>query len=141
MSNDYDVIVIGAGPNGLVAATYLARAGRRVLVLERKESVGGIAVTEELIPGYHFSACSDAVSSYLAPELVADLKLADRGLELVDVDPLVVSPQPDGRSLTIWRDSARTASEIEPFSAADAARYPEFVDYISGLASVVAVHA
>jgi phytoene dehydrogenase-like protein len=137
MSNDYDVIVIGAGLNGLVAATYLARAGRRVLVLERKESVGGIAVTEELIPGYHFSACSDAVSSYLAPEIVADLKLADRGLDLVDVDPLVASPQPDGRCLTIWRDPARTASEIEPFSAADAARYPEFVDYISGLASVV----
>ncbi|MCP5066334.1 MAG: NAD(P)-binding protein, partial [bacterium] len=86
MSNDYDVIVIGAGPNGLVAATYLARAGWRVLIVEGKESVGGVAVTEELIPGFRFSACSDALASYLAPEIATDLRLEQRGLEVVAAD-------------------------------------------------------
>ena len=137
MSNDYDVIVIGAGPNGLVAATYLARAGRRVLVLERGPSVGGVAVTEELIPGYRFSVCSDALAGYLAPEIAADFRLAERGLEVVPTDPLVASPLPDGRCLRIFSDPARTAAEIKSFSAADAAKYPEFVDYMSGLAKLV----
>jgi len=133
MSNDYDVIVIGAGPNGLVAATYLARSGRKVLVLERKSNVGGVAVTEELIPGFRFSACSDAVSNYLAPEIATDLKLGQHGLEVVPAEVLSASPQPDGRCLRIFRDPSRTAKDIEQFSKKDAARYPEFVDYISDL--------
>jgi len=136
MSQKHDAIVIGAGPNGLVAATYLARAGKRVLVLERKECVGGVAVTEELIPGFHFSACTDALGGYLAPEISSDLGIAG-SLEVVAADPLVASPQPDGTCLRIWRDTARTAAEIEPYSAADAARYPEFLDYMAGLARLV----
>lgn len=137
MSQKHDAIVIGAGPNGLVAATYLARAGKRVLILERRECVGGVAVTEELIPGFHFSACSDALAGYLAPEIASDLGIADSGLEVVAADPLVASPQPDGKCLRIWRDTARTAAEIEAYSASDAARYPEFVDYMAGLARLV----
>jgi len=137
MNSKHDVIVIGAGPNGLVAATYLARAGRQVLVLEQRERIGGVAVTEELVPGFHFSACSDALASYLAPEVASDLGMAGRGLEIVAADPLVAAPQPDGTCLNIWRDSARTATEIEAFSPADAARYPEFVEYMTGLARLV----
>ncbi|MHC4428815.1 MAG: FAD-dependent oxidoreductase, partial [Planctomycetota bacterium] len=71
---NYDVIIIGAGHNGLVAASYLAKAGRRVLVLERRASVGGIAVTEEIFPGFHASPCADS-PGYLCKEVVRDLKI------------------------------------------------------------------
>ena len=132
----YDAIVIGAGHNGLVAAGYLAKAGRRVLVLERRPRVGGIAVTEELFPGFSFSTCAPESSS-LAPEVARDLDLAKHGLEWIPADPVVFAPQPNGAQLTIWRDPARTAEEIGRFSAADGRRYPEFVALMSRLAEVV----
>lgn len=135
MSN-YDVVIIGAGHNGLVAAGYLARARRRVLVLERSDRIGGAAVTQELSPGFKFSTCAEG-SGYLAPEVVRDLKLDSRGLSILPADPLVFSPQPDGSSLSIWRDRARSAAEIERFSKADATRYPAFVELMGRLAAVV----
>ena len=133
MADRFDIVVVGAGHNGLVAAAYLARAGRRVLLLERRDVVGGIAVTEELIPGYRFSTCADAGSSYLAPEITQDLDLAKYGLETIEADPVLLSPQPDGSCLRIWRDVSRTASEIKRYSAADAVRYPQFVDLMQKL--------
>jgi phytoene dehydrogenase-like protein len=130
---NYDVIVIGAGHNGLVTAGYLAKAGRRVLVLERREQVGGAAVTEELFPGFRFSTCADG-SGYLCDEVRRDLKPV---VEVLAADPVVFSPQPDGSSLSIWRDTAKTAAEIARFSTADAERYPEFVALVGKIAAVV----
>ncbi len=133
---NYDAIIIGAGHNGLVTAAYLAKAGRRVLVLEKQGQVGGAAVTEELFPGFRFSTCADG-SGYLASEVRRDLKLEANGLEVMPADPIAFSPQPDGSHLTIWRDTARTVKEIEKFSKSDAGYYPAFVELISKIAGVV----
>jgi phytoene dehydrogenase-like protein len=130
---DYDVIIIGAGHNGLVTAGYLAKAGRKVLVVERRDQVGGAAVTEEVFPGFRFSTCADG-SGYLCEEVRRDLK---PDVEVMAADPVVFAPQPDGSQLTIWRDHAKTASEIARFSSKDAERYPEFVDLMGKLAKVI----
>jgi phytoene dehydrogenase-like protein len=131
---DYDVIVIGAGHNGLVTAGYLAKAGRRVLVLERREQVGGAAVTEEVFPGFRFSTCADG-SGYLSREVLRDLK---PNVEILSSDSVLFSPQVDGSQLTIWRDPVKTAQEIARFSTADAERYPAFVELLGKVAAVVA---
>jgi phytoene dehydrogenase-like protein len=133
---DYDAIIIGGGHNGLVTAAYLARAGRKVLVLERRARVGGAAVTEELIPGFKFSSCADGMGG-LSPTIAGDLNLAQHGLEYLPADPAIFAPQPDGRALTIWRDINRTVQEIEPFSRQDAARYPDFIALIGKVSKLV----
>jgi phytoene dehydrogenase-like protein len=134
---NYDAIIIGGGHNGLVCAAYLARVGRRVLVLERREVVGGTAVTEELFPGFRFSTLADG-AGYLSPKVVRDLNLAAHGLELLPVDLVALALQPDGRHLPIWQDVTKTAAEIAHFSPQDAARYPEFVALMQQIAGVVA---
>ncbi len=132
-AGSHDVIVIGAGHNGLVTAGYLAKAGRRVLVLERRDRVGGAAVTEEVFPGFRFSTCADG-SGYLCEEVRRDLK---PDVTTLAVDPIVFAPQPDGSSLSIWRDSQRTAAEIAQFSKLDAERYPAFVELMEKIAGVI----
>jgi phytoene dehydrogenase-like protein len=134
---NYDAIIIGAGHNGLVTATYLAKAGRRVLVCEKNDHVGGAAITQELFPGFRFSTVADG-SGYLSQEVASDLKLEAHGLEILSSDSVVFSPQPDGSQLTIWRDTVRTCNEIAQFSAADAEAYPKFVELMSKIAGVVA---
>jgi phytoene dehydrogenase-like protein len=133
----YDVIVIGGGPNGLVASAYLAKAGRSVLLLEKREMVGGIAVTEEFFPGYKFSSLANG-AGHLSPAVVADLNLARNGLEILPTDPLIFSPLPDGNHLTIWQDTDRTAQEIARFSEADAVAYPSFVKLMTKFSRIVA---
>jgi phytoene dehydrogenase-like protein len=120
----YDAIVIGGGHNGLTAAAYLARAGRKVLVLERRHIVGGAAVTEEVFPGFRFSVCSYVVS-LLRPEIIRDLDLPRHGLEILPLDG-TFTPMPNGDHLWRVNDHARTRREIARHSKLDAEAYDEY---------------
>lgn len=120
-----DAIVVGAGHNGLVTAAYLARAGLRTLVLERRDRVGGACVTEELWPGYRISRAA-YVAGLLRPAVVAELGLPGHGLHLLRRDPSSFTPLPDGRGLLLGSDPALCRREIARFSARDAEAYPRY---------------
>ena len=122
---NYDAIIVGAGHNGLVTAAYLAKAGKKVRLLERRPLVGGIAVTEEIFPGFRYSACAHLAGSF-SSEIAADLDLKKHGFELLPLDPLLFAPSDEGESLVILRDGAKTAAEIERHSQSDAKKYPAF---------------
>src|SRR6188474_509794 len=124
MAARYDAVVIGAGHNGLVNAAYLARAGKKVLVLERRHVVGGAAVTEEVFPGFHFSVCSYVVS-LLRPEIIRDLDLPRHGLEILPLDG-TFTPMPSGDYLWRVNDHAKTRREIARHSKLDAEAYDEY---------------
>ena len=120
-----DAIVIGAGHNGLVAAAYLARAGLRTVVLERRNCIGGACVTEELWPGHRVSRAA-YVAGLLRPAVVRELGLASHGLRLLRRDPSSFTPLADGRGLLLGSDPALCAREIGRFSKRDAQRYPDY---------------
>jgi phytoene dehydrogenase-like protein len=124
MSTRYNVVVIGGGHNGLVNAAYLARAGKKVLVIERRHVFGGAAVTEEIFPGFKFSVCSYVVS-LLRPEIIRDLDLPRHGLEILPLDG-TFTPLPDGDYLWRVNDHAKTRREIARHSKLDAEAYEEF---------------
>jgi phytoene dehydrogenase-like protein len=130
----YDVIVIGGGHNGLVAAAYLARAGRRVAVFERRPRLGGAAVTEEVFPGFKFSVCAYLVS-LLRPEIIRELNLRDHGLDIIPLHG-TFTPLADDY---LWRPEELPAAqrEIARFSARDAEAYPRFVHEMALMADVV----
>ncbi len=135
-NDSYDIVVIGAGHNGLVAAASLAKAGQRVLVLEQSESLGGAAGTAQVFPGFKVNTGSMDAGLFL-PEIVSELNLESHGLRWLESPAVVFAPQPDGRSLTLWRDPQRTIPEIAKLSQADAGRYPQFLQFLGRLADVL----
>src|SRR4051812_21447980 len=120
----YDAIIIGGGHNGLVTAAYLARAGKKVLVLERRHVLGGAAVTEEIFPGFKFSVCSYVVS-LLRPEIIRELDLPRHGLEILPLDG-TFTPMPNGDHLWRVNDHAKTRRAIARHSKVDAEAYEEY---------------
>lgn len=120
-----DAVVIGAGHNGLVAAAYLARAGMSVAVLERRELVGGAAVTEEIVPGFKFSRAA-YVNSLFRPQIIRDLELKKHGFAMIPRNPSSFTPCPDGRSLLLGPDAALNHREISKFSPRDAEALPRY---------------
>ena len=133
MSASYDVIVIGSGLNELVAAGLLAKAGRRVLVLEAGAALGGATVTEELAPGFRVDACAHDVG-WLSPRIVQALELERHGLTLLESEVTSFTPTTDGAPLLLWRDQARTVEGIGRRAPADAGKWPEFAARMGRLA-------
>ena len=135
MTNQYDAIVIGGGHNGLVNAAYLARAGRKVIVLERRHVLGGAAISEQVFPGYTFSVFSYVVS-LLRPEIIRDLDLPRHGLQILPLES-TVTPLPDGDCLAMWGDADLTRREIHRHSPLDAEAFTEFGRLMSHMARAV----
>ena len=132
----YDAIIIGGGHNGLVCAAYLARAGRKVCVLERRHVLGGCAATESLWPGYKVSTAAYVISLFL-PKIIRELKLKQYGLTILPRSPSSFTPLADGRSLLMGPDEALCEREIAKFSTADAAAYPRYNAMLERVAEVL----
>src|SRR5438270_7456826 len=132
----YHIIIVGAGHNGLVTAAYLARAGKRVLVLERREMVGGACVTEEVWPGYKVSTAA-YVNSLLRPEIIRDLDLKRHGFDMLPRNPSSFTPFPDGRHLLLGPDPGLNQREIAKFSAKDAEALPRYEKMLERVADFI----
>ena len=136
MNKRFDCIVIGGGHNGLVAAAYLARGGKRVCVLERRHVLGGCSVTEELWPGFKVSVASYVISLF-RPEIIRELRLKQYGLNILPRNPSSFTPLLDGRSLLMGPDERMTCREIAKFSKQDAERYPAYNRLLERVAAVL----
>jgi phytoene dehydrogenase-like protein len=124
---DCDFLIIGAGHNALVCAAYLAKAGHKVMLLERRHTVGGAVVTEEIVPGFRFDLGGSAHILINHTPIVNELNLAAYGLEYIDLDPIFFCPFPDGSHITFWKDLDRTCESIARISPVDAENYRRFI--------------
>ncbi|HBU48932.1 MAG TPA: amine oxidase [Myxococcales bacterium] len=136
MAKEYDVIIVGGGHNGLVTAAYMARAGRKVLVLERRSVLGGACVTEETFAGFKVSTAA-YVNSLFRPDIIRDLRLADHGFEMLERSPSSFTPFPDGRHLFLGPDEAMTRRSIAQFSEKDAEAYPRYEAMLERVAAFI----
>ena len=136
MTKKYDAVIIGAGHNGLVCAFYLARAGLKVRIVERRDVVGGAAVTEEFHPGFRNSVASYTVS-LLQPKVIADMRLAEHGYRVIERPISNFLPQEDGGYLKLGGGLERTQREFARFSEHDARVLPEYYDMLEGVADVL----
>ena len=137
MERKYDAIIVGGGHNGLTAAGYLARSGRKVLVLERRDQVGGPCSVVEYFPG--FTAAITNSPGSLEPRIMADLKLSEHGLRWHHPDPSMVMPFPDGRAFVAWRDRARVREELKKFSDKDVDNYGKVFEFFEIFARKIGV--
>jgi phytoene dehydrogenase-like protein len=131
------VVLIGGGHNALVAAFYLAKGGFKPLVLERREMVGGGAITEEFYPGFRASTLAHTLGP-LRAEIARDMQLERFSCEIFSPDPRVFAPLPDGKALFFYNDHARTAAGIASFSQKDAAKYTAFAESLESISEVLA---
>jgi phytoene dehydrogenase-like protein len=136
MADKRDVVIIGGGHNGLVTAFYLAKAGFKPLILERREQTGGAAVTEEFHPGFKCSTLAHTAGS-IRPEIARDMQLEKYGLKLITPEVGVVSLSPDGRALALYSDAQKSAAEIAKFSQKDAAKYPQLQESLRKMGTVI----
>jgi phytoene dehydrogenase-like protein len=137
MADQRDIIIIGGGHNGLVTAFYLAKAGFRPLVLERRPQPGGAAITEEFYPGFRCSTLAHSAGP-IRPDIVRDMQLERHGLKLITPEVGVTALSLDGRALVLYNDLNRAAQEISKVSAKDAAKYQEFARVLSKIGKVIA---
>src|SRR5882757_1422528 len=137
MADARDVVIIGGGHNGLVTAFYLAKAGFKPLVLERRPQPGGSAITEEFHPGFRGSILAHSAGP-LRADIVRDMQLEKNGLQVIKPEVGVTALSPDGRALVLYSDINKAAEEIGKFSAKDAAKYPEFQQSLAKIAKVIA---
>ena len=135
-ANQRDIVIIGGGHNGLVTAFYLAKAGYKPLVLERRPQVGGAAITDEFHPGFRCSTLAHTAGP-IRPDIVRDLKLEKHGLRFITPEVSVTALTPDGRALSLYRDARKSAQEVAAFSQKDAAKYPEFQESLGKMGRVI----
>ena len=136
MADTRDVIIIGGGHNGLVTAFYLAKAGHKPIVLERRNQPGGAAITDEFHPGFRCSTLAH-VAGPIRPEIVREMQLEKHGLKLITPEVGVTALSSDNRALILYNDVKKAAQEIGKFSQKDAARYPEFQESLGKIGKVI----
>jgi len=134
--DSYEAIIVGGGHNGLVTAAYLAKAGVKVLVLERRGTLGGAAATEAIFPGYQVNTGAYDAGLFL-PEIISDLRLEKHGLRFMENPVVLYAPGRDQRGLALWRDPEQTIGEITRFSSADAKIFPAYLRRIGEMTGIL----